>query len=178
MAELEPDGSGDEIVTDSQSQEDVMSSSEHEDIVTTANIEPCTVDSNEENQDTKQEECTAISQDIEQNKLLDSEIKQSDSHELATDPTKISEESKFVDSLKDELNSMIENSTLDFCEETKVEDKEKKKSKKNKKKKKGKKGLPMPEDVASDADLRKYWHQRYRLFSKFDEGIKMDRGKY
>ena len=34
---------------------------------------------------------------------------------------------------------------------------------------------PMPEDMPSD--MRKYWAQRYRLFSKFDQGIQMDTGQ-
>ncbi|KAK7489072.1 hypothetical protein BaRGS_00019733 [Batillaria attramentaria] len=37
------------------------------------------------------------------------------------------------------------------------------------------KTLPMPEDVANDPVLKKYWAQRYRLFSRFDEGIQMDK---
>ncbi|XP_046552313.1 LOW QUALITY PROTEIN: trimethylguanosine synthase-like [Haliotis rubra] len=51
----------------------------------------------------------------------------------------------------------------------------KSKSKKKKKKKQKRPSIPMPEDVASDEELKKYWFQRYRLFSKFDEGIKLDR---
>ena len=46
-----------------------------------------------------------------------------------------------------------------------------------KKKKKRRKVTPMPPEIAGDPELRKYWGQRYRLFSKFDEGIKMDKGK-
>ncbi|XP_062607139.1 trimethylguanosine synthase-like [Saccostrea cucullata] len=44
---------------------------------------------------------------------------------------------------------------------------------KKKRKKKGK--VKMPPEVANSEDLRKYWAQRYRLFSRFDEGIKLDR---
>jgi hypothetical protein len=47
----------------------------------------------------------------------------------------------------------------------------------SRKKKKRQRGLPMPVEVAEDPQLRKYWGQRYRLFSKFDEGVKLDRGK-
>ena len=46
---------------------------------------------------------------------------------------------------------------------------------KRRRRKKGK-CVPMPADVASDDELRKYWAQRYRLFSRFDDGIKLDRG--
>jgi len=48
--------------------------------------------------------------------------------------------------------------------------------KKKKKKKKNKKGLNLPPDIAAVPELVKYWAQRYRLFSRFDDGIKLDRG--
>ena len=48
--------------------------------------------------------------------------------------------------------------------------------KQKRRRRKRRKCLPMPPDVASDDELRKYWAQRYRLFSRFDEGIRMDRG--
>ncbi|VDI16654.1 Hypothetical predicted protein [Mytilus galloprovincialis] len=47
--------------------------------------------------------------------------------------------------------------------------------KKGKKKRRRRKQMPIPEEIENDKELRKYWAQRYRLFSKFDEGIKMDR---
>ncbi|XP_041101903.1 trimethylguanosine synthase [Polyodon spathula] len=43
-----------------------------------------------------------------------------------------------------------------------------------KKKKKKKKVCTMPPEIAADPELAKYWAQRYRLFSRFDEGIKLD----
>lgn len=46
-----------------------------------------------------------------------------------------------------------------------------------KKKKRRRKQTQMPEEIENDVELRKYWAQRYRLFSKFDDGIRMDRGK-
>ncbi|XP_014808115.1 PREDICTED: trimethylguanosine synthase [Calidris pugnax] len=33
----------------------------------------------------------------------------------------------------------------------------------------------LPAEIAADPELAKYWAQRYRLFSRFDEGIKLDR---
>ncbi|NXS06741.1 TGS1 synthase, partial [Neodrepanis coruscans] len=33
----------------------------------------------------------------------------------------------------------------------------------------------IPAEIAADPELVKYWAQRYRLFSRFDEGIKLDR---
>ena len=35
----------------------------------------------------------------------------------------------------------------------------------------------IPEEFHHDSELLKYWLQRYRLFSKFDEGIILDRGR-
>ncbi|MFT7812329.1 trimethylguanosine synthase isoform X1 [Arapaima gigas] len=42
------------------------------------------------------------------------------------------------------------------------------------KRKKTRKKAQMPPEIAADPDLAKYWVQRYRLFSRFDEGIKLD----
>ncbi|XP_004602585.2 trimethylguanosine synthase [Sorex araneus] len=47
--------------------------------------------------------------------------------------------------------------------------------KKKKKKSRNKKARGMPAEVASVPELAKYWAQRYRLFSRFDDGIKLDR---
>ncbi|XP_056377911.1 trimethylguanosine synthase [Hyla sarda] len=52
---------------------------------------------------------------------------------------------------------------------SKVGDKCKKKKKKQKKKLQS-----LPPEISADPHLAKYWAQRYRLFSRFDEGIKLD----
>ncbi|XP_008065690.1 trimethylguanosine synthase [Carlito syrichta] len=44
-----------------------------------------------------------------------------------------------------------------------------------KKKKKNKKVNVIPPEIAAVPELAKYWAQRYRLFSRFDDGIKLDR---
>ena len=59
---------------------------------------------------------------------------------------------------------------------------EAKESNRQKKKKKAGKQLILdkkniPEEFHNDSELLKYWLQRYRLFSKFDEGVVLDRGK-
>ncbi|XP_078253525.1 trimethylguanosine synthase isoform X1 [Rhinoraja longicauda] len=46
--------------------------------------------------------------------------------------------------------------------------------KKNKKRRKKKKLCHVPSDVVAVPELAKYWAQRYRLFSRFDEGVKLD----
>lgn len=47
----------------------------------------------------------------------------------------------------------------------------------NPKKKKSKRGMKIPAEMAAEPELAKYWAQRYRLFSRFDEGVKLDRGQ-
>ncbi len=51
-------------------------------------------------------------------------------------------------------------------------------SKKNKRRnRKRRKDVAMPPEIAAEPELAKYWAQRYRLFSRFDEGIKLDHGE-
>jgi len=33
----------------------------------------------------------------------------------------------------------------------------------------------LPDEIQKDTSLLKYWHSRYRLFKKFDKGIKLDK---
>lgn len=49
------------------------------------------------------------------------------------------------------------------------------KKKKKKKKNKNEKINGLPPEIASVPELAKYWAQRYRLFSRFDDGIKLDK---
>ncbi|XP_037088496.1 LOW QUALITY PROTEIN: trimethylguanosine synthase-like [Pollicipes pollicipes] len=35
--------------------------------------------------------------------------------------------------------------------------------------------ISIPAEIRQSPELRKYWHQRYRLFSRFDEGVQLDR---
>lgn len=59
------------------------------------------------------------------------------------------------------------------------EDMSVKEGKKAKKKKKSKHMKhQVPAEMATEPELAKYWAQRYRLFSRFDQGIKLDRGQY
>ncbi|XP_053980695.1 uncharacterized protein LOC128877422 [Hylaeus volcanicus] len=50
-----------------------------------------------------------------------------------------------------------------------------KKIQKKKRRKQSKRNINLPVEIDSDKTLLKYWFKRYRLFSKFDEGIKLDR---
>lgn len=50
--------------------------------------------------------------------------------------------------------------------------------KQEKKERKRKKQKPqMPAEMAAEPEMAKYWAQRYRLFSQFDRGIRLDRGQ-
>ncbi|KOX78052.1 Trimethylguanosine synthase [Melipona quadrifasciata] len=50
-----------------------------------------------------------------------------------------------------------------------------KKTQKKKRRKQFKKNISLPVEIDNDKTLMKYWLKRYRLFSKFDQGIKLDR---
>jgi trimethylguanosine synthase len=36
----------------------------------------------------------------------------------------------------------------------------------------------LPKEIQENEKLLKYWYKRYRLFSKFDQGVKLDAGKF
>ena len=51
------------------------------------------------------------------------------------------------------------------------------KKKKSKKKQRRSSGIrKMPEGILNKPIMKKFWAQRYKLFSKFDEGILLDEG--
>nr|CAD7395618.1 unnamed protein product [Timema cristinae] len=62
---------------------------------------------------------------------------------------------------------------IEITEQTGLESK-KPQFKKKKKRQAKKVFTNLPEEVAKDKTLIKYWLRRYQLFSKFDEGIKLD----
>lgn len=46
-----------------------------------------------------------------------------------------------------------------------------------KKRKRKKKSYLIPADIRANPGLKKYWIKRFSLFSKFEQGIKLDEGK-
>lgn len=48
--------------------------------------------------------------------------------------------------------------------------------KQRKKKRWSVKARCMPIYIRENPEMKKYWAQRYRIFSRFDEGIKLDKG--
>ncbi|KAF4076849.1 hypothetical protein AMELA_G00219810 [Ameiurus melas] len=59
-------------------------------------------------------------------------------------------------------------------EKSSAEKKKKKKKAGNRRRRRRDVGADMPPEIAAEPELAKYWAQRYRLFSRFDEGIKLD----
>lgn len=47
----------------------------------------------------------------------------------------------------------------------------------NNRKKKRKRKINFPSEIKENPKLKKYWHRRFSLFSKFDMGIKLDEGR-
>ncbi|XP_046472415.1 trimethylguanosine synthase isoform X1 [Neodiprion pinetum] len=62
----------------------------------------------------------------------------------------------------------------DVFEEKFTDDDIAKRIQKKKKRKQNKRNICLPPEVAGDRTLMKYWVKRYRLFTKFDQGIKLD----
>ncbi|KFV20563.1 Trimethylguanosine synthase, partial [Tauraco erythrolophus] len=67
-----------------------------------------------------------------------------------------------------QIESCASGSTVD--EKTTAKKKERKRRRRNKIALRA-----IPAEISADPELVKYWAQRYRLFSRFDEGIKLDR---
>ncbi|KZC14704.1 Trimethylguanosine synthase [Dufourea novaeangliae] len=75
-----------------------------------------------------------------------------------------------IDMDVDEKYNHNEIQNMELCDEDNV-----KKTQKKKRRKQCKRNINLPIEVDNDKTLMKYWLKRYRLFSKFDEGIKLDR---
>jgi trimethylguanosine synthase len=63
------------------------------------------------------------------------------------------------------------------CLEENVMDEDKPSKKEKKKKRKGKFQSSVPVEIANDKTLKKFWYKRFSLFSMFDHGVRLDRGK-
>lgn len=81
------------------------------------------------------------------------------------------DDKNLIGSIQFQLNDSIE--TKDNPEEDII-----RKSQKKKRRKQSKRNSNLPIEIGNDKSLMKYWLKRYRLFSKFDDGIKLDRGKF
>lgn len=78
-----------------------------------------------------------------------------------------------VDMDVDEKYSNNEIQSMKLSDEDSV-----KKTQKKKRRKQSKRNISLPVEIDNDQTLMKYWLKRYRLFSKFDQGIKLDRGMF
>uniref|UniRef100_T1JFH1 Trimethylguanosine synthase n=1 Tax=Strigamia maritima TaxID=126957 RepID=T1JFH1_STRMM len=78
---------------------------------------------------------------------------------------------RFNDTSDEEIEDKSENYVENVVKDENLTIKCRKKTKKRNKKR----FRPeIPSEIASNPDLIKYWQQRYRIFSKFDDGIEMD----
>ena len=92
-----------------------------------------------------------------------------------TSPTKDDKGQLTVEGSSTEDVILAENFSVE--DEDKVTKKSQQQKKKKKKQNKKMSLTALPEEVALNKILRKYWIRRYQLFSKFDEGIRLDEGK-
>lgn len=78
--------------------------------------------------------------------------------------------------LMDNIFMDVDSKSQDDVFEVKVTEEDiAKRIQKKKKRKQNKRHVSLPPEVAGDRTMMKYWVKRYSLFSKFDEGIKLDR---
>ena len=100
----------------------------------------------------------------------------------ASNSTKFMSEEKFPE--KDDENFNVLNNDMDVDEKynyneiqtMKLSDEDSvKRTQKKKKRKQSKRNISLPAEIDNDKSLLKYWLKRYRLFSKFDQGVKLDR---
>lgn len=67
---------------------------------------------------------------------------------------------------------------LNCSAENEKSSKKKKKKARRRKRREAGGDVDVPPEIAAEPELAKYWAQRYRLFSRFDEGIKLDHGQF
>lgn len=68
-----------------------------------------------------------------------------------------------------------EEAEVETCESQPVQEEVVVKPQKRRKRKK--KSIPYPAEMETNNRIKKFWSRRFSLFSKFDEGIKLDEGK-
>ncbi len=73
------------------------------------------------------------------------------------------------------MEATVLNENIDLEAKTLARDANRKEKKKRRKNKILQAGLPA--EIANDKQLQKYWHKRFSLFSLYDSGIKLDKGK-
>lgn len=108
-------------------------------------------------------------------------------HKMETDRTNMIEKedvhyaTKFkVAILKDDINALCKShediATGELTDANSLDDTVVKGKKEKKKRRKAPKKLPtgLPPELAQDPSLIKFWYKRYSLFSRFDQGIKLD----
>ncbi|XP_039610453.1 trimethylguanosine synthase isoform X1 [Polypterus senegalus] len=148
-------------------------SSESEDEIKCIPEQPVTQEGNDPGKAAEQDG-TSISCPI-QDVLLDYQLHTSQnekSQSLIPDNTHASEDYKVEPPQREVFSLDIPDYLVPDADEKHSEDRGK--ITKKKKKRKNKNLCQMPPDIAAVPQLAKYWAQRYRLFSRFDDGVKLD----
>ncbi|OAD62879.1 Trimethylguanosine synthase [Eufriesea mexicana] len=112
---------------------------------------------------------------IEDDDIYIDQDKTNDLTKCASEDQFAEQDNEYCDGLNvdmdiDENNSNNEIQSMKLSDEDNI-----KRIQKKKRRKQSKKSISLPVEIVSDKCLMKYWLKRYHLFSKFDEGIKMDR---
>lgn len=117
-----------------------------------------------------------VFQNIEDDDIYIDQDKTNDFTKCAPEDQFAEQDNEYFDGLNvdmdiDENNSNNEIQSMKLSDEDNI-----KRIQKKKRKKQSKKNISLPVEIFGDKSLMKYWLKRYHLFSKFDEGVKMDRG--
>ncbi|KAM5137170.1 trimethylguanosine synthase isoform 2-T4 [Callospermophilus lateralis] len=143
--------------------------------------EPMAVEALQESSshDNVQDTCTSTDsedQDMSISKADDPENLEPEKCQTVSSASELETEKNEGDSLVASMPEKQDCITQEISDAPQVEtEAEIKKKKKKKSKNKNRKVNGLPPEIAAVPELAKYWAQRYRLFSRFDDGIKLDR---
>ncbi|XP_043529277.1 trimethylguanosine synthase isoform X2 [Frieseomelitta varia] len=116
-----------------------------------------------------------VFQNVENDNVCFDQYETSDTTKCVSEDQLPEQDNKKFDSLNVNMD-VDENYSNNEIQNVKLSDEDSiKKTQKKKRRKQFKKNISLPVEIDNDKTLMKYWLKRYRLFSKFDQGIKLDR---
>lgn len=116
-----------------------------------------------------------VFQNVENDNVYFDQYETSDTTKCVSKDQLPEQDNKKFDSLNVNMD-VDENYSNNEMQNVKLSDEDSiKKTQKKKRRKQFKKNISLPVEIDNDKTLMKYWLKRYRLFSKFDQGIKLDR---
>lgn len=119
-----------------------------------------------------------VFQNVENDNIYFDQYETSDTTKCVSENQLPEQDNKKFDSLNVNMD-VDENYSNNEIQNVKLSDEDSvKKTQKKKRRKQSKKNINLPVEIDNDKTLMKYWLKRYRLFSKFDQGIKLDRGMF